>query len=184
MPQDDSTESTDLIDVMRGALAAPWLRVLVVWLVSAAGTVPVLAIHQISLMAIKRWHIVYDPLEWRADYDDFWMVSLGAPVSFIGSIVEWRWYYGPAVIEWLVILLSFAAALIWLRAAIRVCAGRWLATSVCHLFGASSTMSTGWLGAFWWIGVGLTAVMVIAWYWWDGFRELRASEADYERDGI
>lgn len=184
MPQDDSTESTDLVDIMRGAMAASWLRALAVWLVSAAGTVTILAIHQISLMAMEQWQPAFEQRIWGARYDDFWLVAFGAPISFIGAIDEF-WYPGVSdATQWLVVILSSAAALIWLRAAILVCAGRWLATSLCHLFAASFTMSTGWLGALWWIGVGLTAVMVVAWYWWDGFQELRAGEADYEHDGI
>jgi len=183
MPQDDSTDSTDLIDVMRGALAAPWLRVAVVWLASAAGTLLMLTVHLSSLSALEKWRSSYEPWVWNTDYD-VGLVSFGAPVTFIGSIAEWPDNNCHDAIRWLVLILLFAALLVWLRAAIRICAGRWFATSVCHVFAASSMIATGRMGKLWWVGVGLTAVMVLAWFRWDRFRELRASEANYERDGI
>lgn len=180
MPEDDSTQSTDVVDVLRGALAAPWLRVFTVWLVSAAGTAPALFLdHWIRGGRESQGYSL------GGDYD-FWLVTFGVPISFVGSIVEGVYdeYLRADSVEWLLRVLLLAALLLWFRAAIRICAGRWLATSLCHLFTASFFIATGRFGSHWCVGVILTAVMIVAWFKWAGFRELRAAEADYERDGI
>jgi hypothetical protein len=180
MPEDDSTQSTDVVDVLRGALAAPWLRVFTLWLVSAAGTAPALFLDQ--LLHGGRESQGYSL---GGDYD-FWLVTFGVPISFVGSIVEgvYNEHLRADAIEWLLRVLLLAATLVWLRAAIRVCAGRWLATSLAHLFAASFFIATGRFGNLWWVGTTLTAVMIVVWFKWPGFRELRAAETDYERDGI
>jgi hypothetical protein len=173
MPEDDSTQTTDLVDVLRGALAAPWLRVLTVWLISAAGTAPALFLDKLIRVVRES-----QGRSLGGDYD-FWMVTCFVPISFIGSIE------GGVYDRYLLLLvLALAATLLWLRAAIRICAGRWLATSLAHLYAASFFIAAGRFGNHWWVGTILTAIMIVVWFKWPGFRELRATEADYERDGI
>lgn len=193
MADDDSARSTDPVDVLRGAMAAPWLRVLTMWMVSAAGTAACLLIGVLSSSMVS-----------DSEWDAHWLTILGVPLSFIGSVNEWiqstyhwdgdsdfahfqskfePWQYSMVRV-WTFRLLLIPAVLLWLRAAWQVCAGRRPVTCLCHVFATSFLLTASRLEGRWWIGVLLAAAMVVLWFSWPGFRALRAAEGEYERDGI
>ena len=76
MPDDDSGGSTDLSDVFLRAMATPVIRPIAVWMISVAGVLPCLLIHPLSHDA-----------GWVLE-DDFWLIVLGPPLSFIGGLQE------------------------------------------------------------------------------------------------
>jgi hypothetical protein len=174
MPEDDSGGSTDLSDVFLQAMATPVFRPIAVWMISVAGVFPCLMIHALS-----------DVDGWVRE-DDFWLIVLGPPVSLIGGLGEGMseaWKHSLVRVWTLRVLLPLGA-LLWGLAAFRVCAGRRIHSSLCHLYFASFLITSGWLEHLWWVGVLLSAGMV--WMYWNMkfFGRIRAEEQEFERDGI
>jgi len=190
MLDDDRDRSTDLADVFRSAFATPILRPLAVWMASVAGTAACL------LIPVVLWEI-----DFMHSWDDFWLVVLGAPLTLIGGVMagvdgSWLWVRNAefsrpssqlepweysAIRVWTLRLLLVPAVLLWFRAAVRVCRGRWIATSLCHLFAASFLMNSGRLEERWWVAVFLTVVMVVAFWRMKAFRHWRTAEAEFEQ---
>lgn len=191
MPEDDSVGSTDLSDVFLRAMATPFIRPIAVWIISVAGVLPCLLIHALA-----------DDTSWVHE-DDFWLIVLGSPLSFIGSLGQgldgalWvnkdeyaahrasyePWEYSAVRVYTLRILLP-AAALLWVRAAFLVCVGRRITSGLCQLFIASFFITSGRLEHLWWVGVALSAAMVTMYWNLEFFRRIRLDEVEFERDGI
>jgi hypothetical protein len=191
MPEDDSGRSTDLSDVFLRAMATPAIRPIAVWMISVAGVLPCLLIHALS-----------DDASWVHE-DNFWLIVLGPPLSFLGSLQEglsgelWLnkdfhavhrgsyepWQYSVVRAYTLRVLLPFAA-LLWVFAAFRVSVGRRINSSLCQLYIASFLITSGRLEHLWWVGVVLSAAMVSMYWNLDFFRRIRAADVEFERDGI
>jgi hypothetical protein len=191
MPDEDSAGSTDLSDVFLRAMATPVIRPIAVWMISVAGVLPCLVILTLSNDNIG------------VHKDDFWLIVLGPPLSFIGALEQgldgalwvnkeqWAqhrdsyepWEYSVMRVYTLRILLPIAA-LLWVRAALLVCFGKRISSSLYHLFIASFLITSGRLEHLWWVGVGLSAAMVLVYCNLEIFRGMRVAEVEYDRDGI